>query len=226
MNAALKLFVANGVKNTSTAAIAKEAGTAAGTLFLYFTTKQDLIDELVLKISQEQAENIRSFLETRLTPREMFSVIWNASIDWFTENMEAYQYIQQVRDSGIISDEIIQLTSQLLSFYYDAIQKGLAENVIKPYPLELIGEILYRNIVAVINLIIAQPDQDQQSVYQELGFEIFWDGIKTMRIRRFAVSFTKNRESQPHNCPDGRRRGNLGECRLWFSNFIFIPTFA
>ena len=180
LNAALKLFVANGVKNTSTAAIAKEAGTAAGTLFLYFPTKQDLIDELVLKISQEQAENIRSFLETRLTSREMFSVIWNASIDWFTENMEAYQYIQQVRDFGIISDEIIQLTSQLLSFYYDAIQKGLAENVIKPYPLELIGEILYRNIVAVMNLIIAQPDQDQQAAYQELGFEIFWDGIKAI----------------------------------------------
>ena len=181
MNAALKLFVANGVKNTSTAAIAKEAGTAAGTLFLYFPTKQDLIDELVLKISQEQAENIYSSLETWLTSREMFSVIWNASIDWFKENMEAYQYIQQVRDSGIISDEIIQLTSQLLSFYYVAIQKGLAESVIKPYPLELIGEILYRNIVAVMNLIIAQPDQDHQAAYQELGFEIFWDGIKAIK---------------------------------------------
>ena len=47
LNAALKLFVANGVQNTSTAAIAKEAGTASGTLFLYFPTKQDLLDELV-----------------------------------------------------------------------------------------------------------------------------------------------------------------------------------
>ena len=42
MSSALKLFVANGVQHTSTAEIAKEAGTAAGTLFLYFPTKQDL----------------------------------------------------------------------------------------------------------------------------------------------------------------------------------------
>ena len=42
LSSALKLFVANGVKNTSTAAIAKEAGTAAGTFFLYFPTKQAL----------------------------------------------------------------------------------------------------------------------------------------------------------------------------------------
>jgi len=47
LSSALKLFVENGVGNTSTSAIAKEAGVAAGTLFLYFPTKQDLIHELV-----------------------------------------------------------------------------------------------------------------------------------------------------------------------------------
>jgi len=53
LRAALKLFVANGVQHTSTAAIAREAGSAAGTLFLYFPTKQDLIHELTLKIGRE-----------------------------------------------------------------------------------------------------------------------------------------------------------------------------
>ncbi len=46
--AALKLFAVNGIRNTSTAKISKEAGTAAGTLFLYFPTKQDLINELAV----------------------------------------------------------------------------------------------------------------------------------------------------------------------------------
>ena len=62
MDAALKLFVANGVQNTSTAEIAKAAGTAAGTLFLYFPTKQDLIHALVLKIGREQSETIHALL--------------------------------------------------------------------------------------------------------------------------------------------------------------------
>ena len=59
LNAALKLFVLNGVKNTSTAEIAREAGIAAGTLFLYFPTKQALLDELVLNLGREQSESIQ-----------------------------------------------------------------------------------------------------------------------------------------------------------------------
>ena len=70
LNSALKLFVVNGIKNTSTAAIAKDAGTAAGTLFIYFPTKQDLIHELVIQIARQQSEYIKSRITSSLTPRE------------------------------------------------------------------------------------------------------------------------------------------------------------
>ncbi len=178
LSSALKLFVMNGVKNTSTAAIAKDAGTASGTLFLYFPTKQALIDALVLEISRSQSDTIISRLDKHLSAQEMFNMIWEGSIRWFMEHRDAYQYIQQVRDTAMISDEIVQKTSELFSFYYEAIEKGFDEGAIKAYPLELIGELLYRDIVAVMNLILAQPDQIQQESYLQLGFDIFWDGIK------------------------------------------------
>ena len=74
LRAALKLFVANGVQNTSTAAIAKQAGTAAGTLFLYFPTKQDLINELVMDIVRAQSETIKAALTPALSvQRFLFS---------------------------------------------------------------------------------------------------------------------------------------------------------
>jgi AcrR family transcriptional regulator len=179
MNSALKLFVANGVKNTSTNAIAKDAGTATGTLFLYFPTKQDLIHELVLKIGKKQSNYIKSSLTPSLSVRETFLTIWNGSVRWFLENPEAYQYIRQVRDSGLIAEEVIQESERFFDYYYDAIQRGLAEERIRPYPIELIGGMLYQNIVAVMNLIAAGSDPKAQNDYIQLGFNIFWDGIKT-----------------------------------------------
>lgn len=178
LNSALKLFVANGVQNTSTAAIAKEAGTATGTLFLYFPTKQDLIDELVLNVIREQSETIKFKLEPIISARETFLTIWEGTIRWFTENMEVYKYIQQVRDSGVISEAVIQESNESFDYYYLAIQKGLAENSIMAYPIELIGEMLYREIIAVMNLISAQPDSKKQEEYIRLGFDIFWNGIR------------------------------------------------
>ena len=101
LSSALKLFVVNGVGNTSTNAIAKEAGVAAGTLFLYFPTKQDLIHELVLKVGKDQSETIKSLPGLSGSVREIFFTIWEGSIRWFLDNIEAYQYIRQVRDFGI-----------------------------------------------------------------------------------------------------------------------------
>ena len=179
LESALKMFVENGVQNTSTAAIAQAAGTAAGTLFLYFPTKQDLIHEIILKIGKEQSEYIHSILTPALAAYETFSAIWEGSIRWFSENLDAYQYIQQVRDSGLIAEDVVQESNQYFGYYYTAIQKGLTEGSIRPYPVELIGEVMYRTIVAVMNLIKMQSDPAKQEEYIQSGFEIFWNGIKT-----------------------------------------------
>ena len=178
LDAALQLFVARGVQNTSTAAIAQQAGAAAGTLFLYFPTKQDLLDELALQIARRQSEHIQALIQPELSARQTFAAIWNGSLEWFLEHPDAYRYIQQVRDSSVLSPRVVEESNQSFAFYYAAIQKGLAEGCLKPYPLELIGGMLYQSIVAVMNLLGAQPDPAQQADTMRMGFDIFWDGIR------------------------------------------------
>lgn len=177
LKAALALFVEKGVQNTTTAEIAQAAETAAGTLFLYFPTKQGLIDELALQISRAQTERINSLLDPTFSARESFLAIWRGSVGWFIENPLAYRYILQVRDSGMISTEVVKETGQLFKFYYAAIQKGLQEKVIEPYPVDLIGGFLYQNIVAITNYIQMQPDLGKREEVVKMGFDIFWNGI-------------------------------------------------
>ena len=100
LSAALALFVSKGVQNATTAEIAKAAGAATGTLFLYFPTKQDLINALVLTITQEQSTYIKSLLDPALSVHDTFFTVWNGSVRWFLDNPQAYQYSQQIRDFG------------------------------------------------------------------------------------------------------------------------------
>jgi AcrR family transcriptional regulator len=178
LTSALKLFVAQGVQNTSTAEIARDAGSAAGTLFLYFPTKLDLVNALVLEIGRQQAEAITSLLTPSLSARESFFTIWDGSLRWFLEHVDAYLYIRQVRDSGMISEAVVQESNKYFAYYYEAIQKGLQEGGIKPYPVEIIGEFLYQDLVAMMNRLRAQPDPSKQEETIRMGFDIFWDGIK------------------------------------------------
>ena len=178
VQSALKLFVENGVNNTSTAAIAREAGTASGTLFLYFPTKHDLVHELVLDIARQQSEFIYSLQDPSSSAKESLHTIWTGSIQWFFEHMDAYSYIRQVRDSGLIADDVIQESEKYLSYYYTAIKKGFEERTIKPYPFELVGAFLYQGIVSVMNLLALHSEPNLHENYINDGFEIFWNGIR------------------------------------------------
>jgi AcrR family transcriptional regulator len=178
LNAALKLFVARGVQHTSTAEIARKAGTAAGTLFLYFPTKQDLMNELVLNIGRDKSEYIGNLLVPSLSVRETFLAIWEGSIRWFLDHMDEYLYVQQVRDARIIGKKTVQESEKYFQYYFTAVRKGLEEGLIKQYPFELVGGVLYQQIVAVMNLIVAQADSAKREGYIRMGFEIFWNGIK------------------------------------------------
>jgi AcrR family transcriptional regulator len=179
LSAALALFVKNGVQNTTTAEIAKAAGMAAGTLFLYFPTKQDLINALVLKIGKAQADNINHLLEPALSARDSFFRIWSASSGWFLENMDAYLFIQQVRESSLIPAAVVMESDQFFGFYYAAIQKGNQEGILKPYPADLIGAFLYQGLVAVMSYLRIQTDPGKHAEIIQQGFDIFWDGIRS-----------------------------------------------
>ncbi|TLM97342.1 TetR/AcrR family transcriptional regulator, partial [bacterium] len=165
-------------ENTSTSEIAKAAGTAAGTLFLYFPTKQDLVSALVLKIAKDQSEAMNNFVDPSVTAEETFETLWREIIGWFLENMDAYRFQQQVRDTNLVPQDVSEESGKYFGYFYSAIQKGLDEGKIKPYSLEILGGFLYQDIVAVMNLLKVQPDPSKQEETIQTGFEIFWNGIK------------------------------------------------
>ena len=179
LNAALGLFAQNGIQITSTASIAKEAGTAAGTLFLYFPSKQELINEVALKIGREQSEYIHTRLDPALPARETFYTIWEGSIHWFLENLDAYKFALEIKYARVIEEEAIRESEKSFTYYFEAIRKGFEEKAIKPYPVEVMGGFLYHNIVAVMEMITNQPDETKNEEIIRTGFEIYWNGIKT-----------------------------------------------
>jgi AcrR family transcriptional regulator len=181
LEVALRLFAEKGVQNTSTAEIAQGAGTASGTLFLYFPTKQILINELVIYLSNGQAQRVNDLLKPSLSARDSLYMIWVSSVVWFLENKEAFQFTQQIRESSLITKETTRETANLFVFYYTAIQKGLDEGCIKPYPADLIGSFLYQDIVAIMNYLRSLPGPYQQEEAIQKGFDLFWDGIRIQK---------------------------------------------
>lgn len=178
LETALRLFAENGIQNTSTAAISKAAGTAAGTLFLYFPTRQALIDELVIRAAEQRAGFISHQIEEPgLNLRETFFRIWRASILSFLEDPRLFTFTQEVRHANLVGQEVMRKTGELFSFYYTNIARGQQEGLIQPYSADLIGTFLFQDITAGTMAALAAEDEKSREEIIRIGFEIFWNGI-------------------------------------------------
>lgn len=72
MQSAIKLFSQNGFEATSTNAICKHAGFSAGTLFVHFETKNDLLDSIYLEIKKEYFQAAAAGIDIYSQDMEVF----------------------------------------------------------------------------------------------------------------------------------------------------------
>lgn len=129
LDAALRLLARTGLHNTPMSALAREAGVAAGTLYLYFPSKEALINALYLELLDDQ---LRATGGDRAapdaTPDDRLAHAWHGLARWHLDRPDASNVLQQCRASGILTDETRAAERQLeapgLALFDDAVARG------------------------------------------------------------------------------------------------------
>lgn len=105
LEAAAAAFAQSGIA-ASTSAIARSAGVAEGTLFRYFATKDELLNELYLAIKLRLVRMMIAGLDPdEKRPKENARNIWNSYIDWGVRNPMEHKAIRRMALSERITDE-------------------------------------------------------------------------------------------------------------------------
>ena len=90
MEAAPKLFTERGFHGISTAHISKKAGVATGTLFKYFSTKENLINSLYFDVKGMLSRSIGKGIETESIFQDKLRKLWSNLINWGVDNHEEF----------------------------------------------------------------------------------------------------------------------------------------
>jgi len=93
LEAALNLFTEKGIDNTSTALISKEANVAAGTIYLYFENKVDLINKLYLSIKEESMVSSFLYLFEHSVDYDSLEKVWMENVEWGVKNPNKFRFI-------------------------------------------------------------------------------------------------------------------------------------
>lgn len=76
LNAAEKILAETGFQGFSMQKLAKEAGIAAGTIYLYFSDKQNLLETLRCRIAQDIANAVQADVSDDMPLKVRFTTMW------------------------------------------------------------------------------------------------------------------------------------------------------
>lgn len=148
---AINLFKTKGIANTTVADIAKDAGTAKGTFYLYFSDKNEIIRTIIMNEASNLLENAiersKTLESTKLSDRIVF--ISNELINAFSENSKNIDIIHKNLYTGLFSKSNNDIFSKAVKeFIQSSNDKNITKAEKKLYIIiEMVGGICYNSIV-------------------------------------------------------------------------------
>jgi len=175
--ATLKGVQERGLAGVTMSEIAREAGIATGTLYIYFTSKEDLINALYSECRKSSAGVFfRGYSEQEpFKPgfRKIYFNIVRHRVDHFGEAI----FMEQCYHSPFLSEATREESRKIMDPLYSLMERGKREQLVKDLDIKLL--LLY--MVGTINEVVKQYHYSGKKITRQTTESIFklcWDGIK------------------------------------------------
>ena len=131
LESAFSLFTEKGVKRTSVQEIARQAGVAKGTFYLYFKDKYDVQDYLIAKKSKQLlTDAINSLKDKDITNySEKIICIMDYIINEFIDNKLLLKFISKNLSWGVYTDKIKLIMDDSSIGILDLFEKDIINNI-------------------------------------------------------------------------------------------------
>jgi AcrR family transcriptional regulator len=144
--AAQKRFGAFGYRRTGVGDIARQAGIAAGTIYRYFASKEDIFREVVREIHERWLARARKVLGEPGTAIERLARLGQASIDYREENSiinSVFRRDEEIVFAPLLEELHEKLLKENVAMIADVIRDGIREGTLREVDPDRAAYILF-----------------------------------------------------------------------------------
>ena len=171
--AAAQVFAEQGLA-APTARIARQAGVADGTLFTYFASKDELLNQLYVELKTELREVMMADFPASADLARRAHHIWERYVDWGARHPHKRKAIAQLAVSEKISAEHrAKVAAGFVAI--DAMQQEGARNRLADLSPMFVGALMGAVADTTIDFMAREPEHAKR--YREAGFQVFWNGL-------------------------------------------------
>lgn len=171
LSAATRVIAAQGL-GAATAAIAKEAAVSNGSLFVYFDTKSQLVNELYVALKSEMGAAAIDGLPLEDSPREQVLHVWNQWLGWATSFPEKRRTLAQLDVADDITAESHRIVTAGFSGITDLLERSRVGGPVSDAPLGFVLALMTAVAETTIESTISDPSNAEAN--RMLGFEAMW----------------------------------------------------
>ncbi|MBV7533862.1 TetR/AcrR family transcriptional regulator [Chitinophaga sp. sic0106] len=175
--AALKLVARKGLAGITMGDISREAGIATGTLYVYFTGKDELINALFACSRANSVQVAFRGYDASQPFKPGFRTVWMNILRYKLQHFEEVVFVEQCFHSPYITAETREKARELAAPFFELIERGQQEQLVKQADTSL----LLTFIMGALNELVKQTHYSNETLSKrkiDLTFNLCWDALK------------------------------------------------
>ena len=177
---AIKLFGDNGILNTKTIDISKEAGVSHGTVFSHFKTQEELLDTVIEEVGNRIVSKLQELIDVKSTLEEILKAHINGLMEF--EKFYTRLIIERRLLPESASNIYIIIQSSISFHIGEVLKREIAKGKIIDTPIHL----LFNSWVGLIHYYLTNGDlfTNEESILNNYGQELINHYIKLIKVKK------------------------------------------
>ncbi len=179
LKSVLKLVNREGFYHLNMKKIAAEAKVAAGTIYLYFKGKEELINALYAMIVADFNQKVLAGYREDQTVQQNFMDMMERAIGFYLAEPDNFSFIEQYTYAPFLFKEIQEENFLLLLPIYKMMREGKKQGVIRNIPDAILLSLIHGPMNTIIKLHLARKTDLNKKGAKQKFYEAAWGAICT-----------------------------------------------
>lgn len=175
--AAIQLINRVGLSETSMAKIAKIAGVSAGTIYVYFENKEDMIKKLFLVVKKEMQQKILQGIDSSSPTEDACKQLLKNYITFCLDNRDYFLFFEQYINSPLTQKLCVEESQIIAKPLIEFFEQGKESNILKSIDIELIFIYAFSPLMQIAKKHFNGQFMFSEKKVNEL-IQMSWDSIK------------------------------------------------
>lgn len=176
LTTALNLSYELGIQATSIQLIMKNSAIAAGTIYYYFKSKEELIDTLYSELKEEMGKAVIQNLESELSFKERFILIWKNLFSFIQTIQRSLNFLRIMHTPfGAKRNKGDQ--SKTLPISNRLFESGIHVGVFRKMPIDLLINLIFGNVSTFTRMVLHEEIIFSEDLINNI-IQANWDAVK------------------------------------------------